>query len=110
MTMATPKRAKPKKMREPFADAPARYAAMLRGLRRFAAARVKLLEKEMAALERSARSGAATYLHRAVKELRRLEAELRRLEKKVAPAAARAKKPVMKKPVAIRAVPGEAAA
>jgi len=109
--MATPKRAKPKKVREPLAGPAARYAALVRGVRRFAAARVKLLEKEMAMLERSARSGAATYLRRAVKEVRRLEAELRRLEKRIAPVAPkRVKRTGEKKPVAIRAVPNEAAA
>jgi hypothetical protein len=106
--MTTARRARTK-VGKPFI-APARYARVVRGVRKFAATRVKLLENEMAAIERSARSGAATYLHVVVKELRRFEEDLRRLEKKVAPASRRTRKTPAKKPAVIGTVPSGIAA
>jgi hypothetical protein len=106
MTMTT---AAKTKVRKP-SGLPARYATVLRGVRKFAAARVKLLEKDVIVIERSARSSAATYLHLAVKELRRFEKELFRLEKMVAPPPGRTRRKAAKKPTAIRAMPKEVAA
>jgi hypothetical protein len=97
MKRATRPKAK-KITRDPFALGRARYAALVRGVRKFAEGRVRILEKELATLELSAREGAVGYLRRAAKELHRLEKEIVRLEKKVEPPVRRrARSPGMRK-------------
>jgi hypothetical protein len=86
MKMARATRAKTKKTAgTPFVAARARYEKLVRGVGRFAASRVRALEKEMAALDLSARKSAVWYLHLARKELRLLDKELARIAKDMAP-------------------------
>ena len=88
MTRAT--RAKTKKTAvTPFLAARARYEKLVRGVGKFAASRVRMLEKEMAVLDLSARKSAVWYLHLARKELRLLDKELARIAKEMAPPAPR---------------------